>query len=106
MELAKDTFSINYGTNKELISFDSERDFHGDGFSIEVYQLDKQSQDYYKSPPLDFFSIYPKRNYHSSKFEVFKWTRTPQRPEDTYKKNINLGFSPMTRKKKLESISC
>lgn len=83
--LTKDTFSINYGIDKTILSFDSERDFHGDGFSIEVFQLDKESKDYYINPPLDFFSNYPKRLYHLNDCEIIKWRKTPQRRDDIFK---------------------
>lgn len=80
--LTKDTFSINYGTKKAVFSFDTERDFHGDGFSIEVYQLDKKSQEYFRKPPADFFEKYPKRHYHLGDYKIYKWAKTPQSQDD------------------------
>lgn len=83
--LTKDTFSIDYGINKKILSFDTERDFHGDGFSIEVYQLDKMSQDYFKNPPSEFFSQFPKRDFQLEKRKIYKWSKTPQRTDDIYR---------------------
>lgn len=83
--LTKDTFGINYGTDKTILSFDTERDFHGDGFSIEVYQLDQESVEYYKNPPPDFFTNYPKRHYHLGEYVIFRWLKTPQRRDDIFK---------------------
>lgn len=83
--LTKDTFSLNYGTEEEIFSFDTDRDFHGDGFSIKVEKLDKKSQEYFKNPPIEFYDLYPKRHYHLGDFEIYKWTKTPANQVDIYK---------------------
>ena len=40
--IKKDIYSKKYKTEKVIFSFDTNRDFHGDGFSIKVDSLKKQ----------------------------------------------------------------
>lgn len=85
ISLTKDTFSIDYSTKKELFSFESNRDFHGDGYSIEVSLLDSTSKEYFSNPPSNFFTEFPKRHAKLGDYKIYKWAKTPQRLDDVYR---------------------
>jgi hypothetical protein len=90
--LTKDIFGINFQIENNLFSHQSNRDFHGDGFSIIIDKLNQKSTDYFKNIPVGFFEKYPKRHYHLGDYRIYKWRKTPVREEDLFR--IDFAVNP------------
>jgi hypothetical protein len=86
-------FSLNYRIKKEIFKDDSERDFHGSGFSIIVDSVSDQDINYFTNAPKDFYKYYPKKSFHSEEFKVHTWEKTPIDPKDTSAINFALILS-------------
>ncbi len=89
LSLRKDTFGIDYNA-KSIFSFDTERDFHGDGYAIKAENIDPRSRQFFSDLPAAFFSRYPMRHPHLGDYQVFKWRRTPVLTSDTFRTNYAL----------------
>lgn len=81
--IKKDIYSKKYKTEKVIFSFDTNRDFHGDGFSIKVDSLKKQDIRYFSEIDLNYLENYPKRNYHLNDYRIGKWKKTPVDSSDS-----------------------
>jgi hypothetical protein len=61
---------------KSIFEFEGHRSFNGDGYSIWIYELEENTETYFKNPNDEFFSNYPRtelRDHWKSKL----WHRTP-----------------------------
>lgn len=89
----KAIFGINYSVIKEIYSDDTERDFHENGFSITVDSISDNDVKYFSNPPKEFFTDYPTESFHSTKYEIHTWKKTPINIKDTADVDFALNLS-------------
>lgn len=65
-----------------LFFYDSSRDFHGDGYSIDVYDLPKAIRNRFEKFDEKEMEEYPRKPDYRSKWKVSRWHRTPATKED------------------------
>lgn len=90
----KAIFTIAYSVVNEIYTDDTQRDFHGDGFSITVDSISNDDANYFSNPPNVFFTDYPKEIMHINKYEMHKWKKTPFTIKDTTALHFALNLSP------------
>ncbi|MFT5777286.1 MAG: hypothetical protein ACI837_000217 [Crocinitomicaceae bacterium] len=59
-----------------LYEYQSERSFHGDGYSIWIQQLDQRSISYFQKPDSTFFKNYPSDELRKG-WQIEQWKKTP-----------------------------
>ena len=60
-----------------IYSYDSERAFNGDGYSIAVYKLPQSIRDRFTSPDSHLFTEFPKRPDYRSHWKTVFWKQAP-----------------------------
>lgn len=76
-------YSLNYKQEETLYDYDTERDFHGDGYSIKVDSISKSDIDYFKNIDFEILKKYPLYHYHSNEYRIERWKKTPFDLKDT-----------------------
>ena len=71
--------SFNLGDPIE--EYHSERAFNGDGYSIDIYELNSQQNMYFESPNPEFYTEYPAEELRED-WETNRWEKTPLKKED------------------------
>jgi len=73
----RDMFGRSFVLGAPRLSYDSQRSFHGDGYSIEVYDISEALSRWSSSPPPDFTTSYPVRPSVRSDWIGVRWRQTP-----------------------------
>jgi len=66
----------SFSNGETIFSYDSARDFQGDGYSMLITHLDRDAVNYFKHPNEQFFTGYPQKGIRSD-WRVSNWKRTP-----------------------------
>ena len=82
-------------------SYDSDRSFNGDGYSIAVYNIDDDISKLFINPDPQFFVNYPAKNDSRKDWSLSKWKKTPVSDKD--QKFIDFALSPISPQDKKES---
>lgn len=62
---------------KKLYNYDSPRSFHGDGYSITIYEIAPKDIDSIKEREIELINNYPKRGEYRQNWKVEKWKKAP-----------------------------
>lgn len=81
-----------FSNGENIYSYDSSRDFNGDGYSIWIYELEPNAVKYFKKPDKQFFSSYPQKGIRSD-WQVSNWKRTPMDSVDL--EYLNFASHPL-----------
>lgn len=87
--LEKATFGIKFKNPKIIYQYDTERDFHGDGITLEVIKVSKIDIDKFIKIMQTDKNRYPKRHYHYGDYEIRPWKKAPKDNNDALQ--INFG---------------
>lgn len=94
-----------YGTKvtlgKPLFSYDSERSFNGDGYSITIYELPDSIRQRFSSADETLLSEFPKRPGYRKHWQSERWRRTPF--EARFAKYLKFALSEYSPTSGLES---
>lgn len=77
-----DLFGRSFALSSPRLSYYSSRDFHGDGYSIEVFKTSETLSRWASSPPADFTATYPVRPSYRSHWSGVHWRQTPISADD------------------------
>lgn len=61
---------------KKIYDHNTPRDFHGDGYSISIFEIDVNTAEYFKNPDETFFKKHPYRPFRKD-WEYESWKKTP-----------------------------
>lgn len=64
------------------LDYETDRSFHGDGYSIGVYRLSASTATEFEGPPDELFEDGPGRPWFRKDWQRLEWRRTPVRDED------------------------
>lgn len=73
----KDVFDTKVVLGPAIYSYDSERAFNGDGYSIAVYKLPQSIRDRFTSTDKGLFTDFPRRPYYKSHWNTVYWRKAP-----------------------------
>lgn len=70
-------FDTKVTLGSSIYSYDSDRSFPGDGYSIAVYKLPQSIRDQFTFPGSHLFTEYPKRPDYRSHWKTVYWKQAP-----------------------------
>lgn len=80
--MTRDLFGIGFSLGNPEIEYNSDRSFHGDGYTIEAYKLSDDMVHKLISIPSDQLRILPTRPSYRSHWQQTFWRQTPIRSEE------------------------
>lgn len=105
--LNEDLTGKRFSTEGILFSYDSERSFHGDGFTICVYRIDDATAAYFSDPEDGFFAVFPAKPLMRKEWKSQRWKRSPIEETETEYLEFALNYGSIddaTKGKELKQI--
>ena len=97
----KNVFDTSVSFDDPIYSYESERAFNGDGYSLTVHTLPKEIEERFKNFDQKLKSSYPIKPAYRDKWETIHWQKAPI--TDKFTPYFNFALSePYGKKKKLK----
>ncbi|MFT6244771.1 MAG: hypothetical protein ACJAXI_001540 [Crocinitomicaceae bacterium] len=74
--LNKNMTGLEFNDGGEVLKFESDVAFNGDGYSFYIHEIDQETADYFKKPKAAFFTKYPLAGERDD-WKTEHWKRTP-----------------------------
>lgn len=72
---------LDFEYGEKVYQSETERSFHGDGYSIWIYKLDPNAAEYFKNPNSTFYTHHPDTEFRQEWRSEY-WKKTPLKEKD------------------------